>query len=82
MDQLLQVYELKERLVVARSVIAHLEARHETRWPGFSIHTDYPSPDDRWMKYVNSRLVDGEIEILYRDLVKGVDHYEHPDLQG
>jgi adenylylsulfate reductase subunit A len=81
MDTLLQVYELKERLVVAKSVIAHLGARKETRWPGFSIHTDYPEPSDSWKKYVNSRMVDGKIEILYRDLVKGVEHYEHPDLQ-
>jgi adenylylsulfate reductase subunit A len=82
MDELLQVYELKERLVVCKSVIAHLGARKETRWPGFSIHTDYPQPSADWNKYVNSRMVAGEIQVFCRELVKGVEHYEHPDFPG
>lgn len=79
MDDLLHIYELKERLVVCRSLIAHLMARKETRWPGFGVNTDFPEQDSGWDRYVNSRLVDGKIEILYRPLVKGEEIYEHSD---
>ena len=36
-DDLLHIYEVKERLVVCKSVIAHLKARKETRWRGFGF---------------------------------------------
>ena len=77
MDELLRVYELKDRLTVCFSLIAHLEARHETRWPGFGVNTDYPEFDANWEFFVNSRVVDGEIEILHRPLNKGETVYEH-----
>lgn len=78
-DELLRVYELKERLVVALSLIAHLRARKETRWHSFGENTDYPEKNPQYEKYVNSRLIDGEIKIIYRDLVKGDAVYEHTD---
>ena len=69
------IYELRERLVVARSVIAHLKARKETRWHSFAENLDYPNKDnENFNKYVNSRLKDGEIEIILRDLVEGAEH--------
>ncbi len=68
--ELMQVYELKERLVVCLSVIAHLKARKETRWHSFAENLDYPKKDDEWLKYVNSVYEDGELKIIYRDLVK------------
>lgn len=68
MDDLLHIYELRERLVVCRSVIAHLGARKETRWHSFAENTDYPGQSEEWCKYVNSVYRDGKIEILYRDL--------------
>ena len=73
MHELMFVYELKERLTVCLSVIAHLGARKETRWHNL----DYPQKSDEWLRYVNSRLVDGKIEIIYRDLVEGGTTYEH-----
>ena len=74
------MYELRERLVVARSVIAHLKARKETRWHSFAENLDYPNKDnENFNKYVNSRLKDGEIEIILRDLVEGGRTYEHND---
>lgn len=79
MDELLRVYELKERLVVCRSVIAHLAARKETRWHGFGEYADYPEESSEWNLYLNSKLVDGTIQIIYRDLVKGDEVYEHSD---
>lgn len=79
MDDLLRIYELKERLVVCQAVIAHLGARKETRWHSFAENMDYPQKSDSWEKYVNSRMRDGEIEIIFRDLVRGGGHYEHSD---
>lgn len=77
MHELMFVYELKERLTVCLSVIAHLGARKETRWHSFAENLDYPKKSDEWLRYVNSRLVDGKIEIIYRDLVEGGTTYEH-----
>lgn len=77
MHELMFVYELKERLTVCLSVIAHLGARKETRWHSFAENLDYPQKSDEWLRYVNSRLVDGKIEIMYRDLVEGGTTYEH-----
>lgn len=77
MHELMFVYELKERLTVCLTVIAHLRARKETRWHSFAENLDYPEKSDEWLRYVNSRLVDGKIEMIYRDLVEGGERYEH-----
>ena len=77
--ELMFVYELKERLLVCLAVIAHLGARKETRWHSFEENLDYPEKSDDWMKYVNSKYVDGKIQILYRDLVEKEAPYEHHD---
>jgi adenylylsulfate reductase subunit A len=77
MHELMFVYELKERLVICKSVIAHLKARKETRWHSFAENLDYPEKSDEWLKYVNSKLVDGKLTILYRDLVGRGEVYEH-----
>ena len=76
MHELMFVYELKERLTVCLTVIAHLRARKETRWHSFAENLDYPKKSDEWLRYVNSRLVDGRIEMIYRDL-EGGKRYEH-----
>lgn len=76
--ELMYICELKERLTVCKSVIAHLRARKETRWHSFAENLDYPEKDDRnFNKYVNSRLENGEIKIIIRDLVTGGEKYEH-----
>ena len=76
MDDLLRIYEVKERLVVCQVVIAHLLARKETRWHSFAENADYPEKNADWEKYVNSRMKDGKIEIIFRELVTGGKHYE------
>ena len=78
-DDLLRIYEIRERLTVCRSVIAHLKARKETRWHSFAENMDYPAKSDEWLKYVNSRKENGEIKIIIIDLVRGGDSYEHSD---
>ena len=79
MHDLMFVYELKERLTVCLSVIAHLGARKETRWHSFAENLDHPDKSDDWMKYVNSKYTDGKLQIIYRDLVGREAHYEHND---
>ncbi|MCI5903668.1 MAG: adenylyl-sulfate reductase subunit alpha [Oscillospiraceae bacterium] len=80
-QELMYIYELRERLTVCRSVIAHLKARQETRWHSFAENLDYPEKDDKnWRKYVNSRLENGEIRIILRELTEeGQKVYEHCD---
>ena len=77
MHELMFVYELKERLTVCKVLIAHLRARKETRWHSFAENLDYPEKSDEWLKYVNSRMEDGKIQIIYRDLVERGEQYEH-----
>ena len=79
LQEVMYIYELKERLTVCKSVIAHLAARHETRWHSFAENTDYPEKDnERFRKYVNSRLENGKIKIILRELTaEGQRNYEH-----
>lgn len=75
--ELMFVYELKERLTVCQVLIEHLKARKETRWHSFAENLDYPEKSDEWIKYVNTRKVDGRIEVKYRNLVGRGETYEH-----
>ena len=79
LQEVMYIYELKERLTVCKSVIAHLAARHETRWHSFAENTDYPEKDNvNFRKYVNSRLENGQLKIILRELVaEGQKNYEH-----
>ena len=78
LQEVMYIYELKERLTVCKSVIAHLAARHETRWHSFAENTDYPEKDNiNFRKYVNSRLENGQIKIILRELTaEGQKNYE------
>ena len=76
--ELLFVYELRERLTICKVLIAHLRARKETRWHSFAENLDYPEQRADWLKYVNSRMdEDGQVHMIYRDLVPGGETYEH-----
>ncbi len=73
-DELLQIYEVKERLTVCLSLIEHLKARKETRWHSFAENKNYPAEDKNFEVYVNSIKEDDQIKIIKRPLV--VDDYE------
>ena len=75
--ELMFVYELKETLTVCQVLLEHLKARKETRWHSFAENLDYPEKSDEWLKYVNTRKVDGRIEVKYRNLVGRGETYEH-----
>lgn len=73
-DDLLQIYEIKDRLTVCLSLIEHLKARKETRWHSFAENMSYPGEEKEFEVYVNSVKENGEIKIVKRPLV--VDNYE------
>ena len=77
MHELMFVYELRERLDVCLVLIEHLKARQETRWHSFAENLDYPKTSDEWLKYVNSKSVNGKTEIIMRKLVGRDETYEH-----
>ncbi|MGN0549707.1 MAG: adenylyl-sulfate reductase subunit alpha [Acutalibacteraceae bacterium] len=72
MRELTGFYEVRERITVAFVLIAHLAARKETRWHCFCENLDYPQTDDeKYLKFINSVLKDGKIEIIERSLNEG-----------
>ncbi|MDR1812271.1 MAG: adenylyl-sulfate reductase subunit alpha [Candidatus Fibromonas sp.] len=77
MQELVYILELKERLTLCRSLIAHLSARKETRWHSFAERTDFSEKSDELECYVNSRLENGELKIIMRPLVREGEIYEH-----
>ncbi len=67
--QRLLAAEVRDRVLTARAVVAHLEAREETRWPGYQTRLDHPEPRDEWRCFVNSRYTpDGRIHTFRRPL--------------
>ncbi len=78
LHDLLTIHEIIDRLYVCKVLIAHLEARKETRWLCYQQNADFPHKDDvHWRKYVNSRYENGEVKILLREIVKRDEVYEH-----
>ena len=83
MHDLLMIYEVKDRLLVCRALIAHIYARKESRWYCYLNNADYPERDDEhWLKYVNSVYKDGQFEIIYRNLIGRDEIYEHQNCTG
>ena len=77
LHELSYLYELRERIVVAQALVAHLGGRKETRWHSFGEHGDYPNCSDDGLVYVNSVYKDGEFQVFQRPLVEKGDTYEH-----
>lgn len=75
--ELAKIFELQERLLICRVLIEHLRARKETRWHSFAENLDYPAKEARYDGYINSRLEDGKIKIIQRQLVGRGERYEH-----
>lgn len=74
-DDLLLIYEIKERLTVCLSLIEHLKARKETRWHSFGENMTHHEVDKSYEAYINSVKRNGEIKIIKRPLV--VDDYKN-----
>lgn len=70
MDDLLRIYEIRERLIVCQVLIEHLLARKETRWHSFGENADYPETNPEFKKYVNSVMDEnGKVKIIFKDLI-------------
>ena len=63
-------YYALEGLGVMQNLIERLKARKETRWHSFAENLDYPEKNPAFAKYVNSRLIDGKVKMILRDLVQ------------
>jgi adenylylsulfate reductase subunit A len=70
MYDLLKIFELKERLTVAKVLIEHLKARKETRWAGFYQNLDFPNREEKFNLFVNSVTKNGETKIIFREIEK------------
>lgn len=77
LHELSYIYELRDRIVVAQALVAHLGGRKETRWHSFGEHGDYPNCSDEGLVYVNSVYTQGEFQVFQRPLVEKGDTYEH-----
>ncbi len=66
-------FETRERLLVAKVLIAHLGARKETRWHCFAENESHPNRDDEnWMKFVNSVYEDGRVRMIFHPIRTGI----------
>ncbi|MDR2406225.1 MAG: adenylyl-sulfate reductase subunit alpha [Deltaproteobacteria bacterium] len=90
LKELSRNFELRERLIVARSLICHLMNRKETRWPGFGEYQDYPKLDSRYELFLNTEATtyggcypeEGlvNLKLSARDLIK-LESVPLPDVQ-
>lgn len=73
MDDLLNIYEIRERLILCHSVILHLFERKETRWNSFAENASHPEKQDSYRLYINSGKKDGKLSTIKRDLILAGD---------
>ena len=73
MDDLLNIYEIRERLILCHSVILHLFERKETRWNSFAENASHPEKQDSYRLYINSIKKDGKLSTIKRDLILADD---------
>lgn len=71
LHELMRLCEVVDRLYVCLVLVAHLEARKETRWHSFDENADYPKQDDAHFRcFVNSRMENGKVRVFTRPLLK------------
>jgi adenylylsulfate reductase subunit A len=70
--ELMHCHEVIDRVEVARTLLAHMSHRRETRWHCYQERLDYPERDDEhFMIFVNSvREPDGRIKIIERPVAR------------
>lgn len=77
LHDLMLAHSVMDRVDVAQTLVEHLIARKETRWPGYQTRLDYPERDDaKWSVFINSRRdpATGKLEVLtrpYEQIVPG-----------
>jgi adenylylsulfate reductase subunit A len=69
MHELMRVHDAADRILLARTLIEHLLARKETRWPCYQTRLDYPMRNDLEYKlFINSRMENNKITVFKRAL--------------
>ncbi|MFT8888416.1 MAG: adenylyl-sulfate reductase subunit alpha [Ethanoligenens sp.] len=71
LHELMCLCEVIDRLYVCLVLVAHLEARKETRWHSFDENADYPEQDDAHFRcFINSRMENGVVHVFTRPLLR------------
>jgi len=69
MHALMRAHDTADRILLARTLVEHMLARKETRWPCYQTRLDYPLRNDfEYRLFINSRVEDGRICVFKRDL--------------
>lgn len=69
MHALMRAHDTADRLLLARTLVEHMLARKETRWPCYQTRLDYPMRNDfEYKLFINSRVEDGRITVFKREL--------------
>ena len=69
MHALMRAHDTADRILLARTLVEHMLARKETRWPCYQTRLDYPLRNDfEYRLFINSRVEDGRISVFKREL--------------
>jgi adenylylsulfate reductase subunit A len=69
MHALMRAHDTADRILLARTLVEHMLARKETRWPCYQTRLDYPLRNDfEYRLFINSRIEDGRICVFKRGL--------------
>jgi adenylylsulfate reductase subunit A len=67
--ELMRVHDTMDRILLARTLVEHMLARRETRWPCYHTRLDFPIRNDLEYKvFINSRMTDSKIQVFKRDI--------------
>jgi adenylylsulfate reductase subunit A len=67
--ELMRVHDTLDRVLLARTLVEHMLARRETRWPCYQTRLDFPLRNDLEYKvFINSRMRAGKIEVFKRSI--------------
>jgi adenylylsulfate reductase subunit A len=66
---LMRIHDTADRILLARTLVEHMLARRETRWPCYQTRLDFPLRNDLEYKlFINSCMEGNEIKIFKRTL--------------
>lgn len=67
--ELMRVLDTIDRILLAGTLVEHMLARRETRWPCYQTRLDFPIRNDLEFKiFINSHMADNEIKVFKRSL--------------
>ena len=67
--ELMRIHDTIDRVLLARTLVEHMDAREETRWPCYQTRLDYTQKNDgSFRAFINSKMVNNEINVFKRRL--------------